>query len=407
MKLFSYIILLPVFLAACSTNPSKKENTYPSLQQGEWKITFSTQGYNIPVLATYNGTQLTILNADEKISMPITLSKDSFYISIPNFSAHLAGHILSETKMEGYFTKENAKDYNIPFTLVKTKEARFIEHQNPIYTLQTKYEITIDRGERKTKAIGLFHQNNNVLSGSFATETGDYRFLDGIVDGKTLKLSTFDGSHLFLFTADIKGDSLINGNYISGKTGHYTWVGKSNPSFKLRNPEKLTYLKNANETSVNFKLISTDGDSISLSDKKFEGKVKLIQIMGTWCPNCLDETRYFTQLYSAYKNKGLEIIAIAFENGTDTQKILEKLNKYKNTNGIKYSVLYGGKAGSQYAEEVFPQLNKIMSFPTTIYLDKNNNVRKIYTGFYGPGTGEYYLEYTTSTENFIQNLLKE
>ena len=87
--------------------------------------------------------------------------------------------------------------------------------------------------------------------------------------------------------------------------------------------------------------------------------------------------------------------------------VLNKLNKYKKDNGIEYAILYGGKSGNKDALEVFPYLDKMMSFPTAIYFDKDNNIRKIYTGFYGPGTGKYYEDYTVTTENFIEELLAE
>jgi thiol-disulfide isomerase/thioredoxin len=169
----------------------------------------------------------------------------------------------------------------------------------------------------------------------------------------------------------------------------------------------LTYVIKDIKPEDRLKLISSDGDTVTLADEKFNNKVKIVQIMGTWCPNCLDEARYFNTLYKKYNKDGLEIVAVAFENGTNTQVILDKLNKYKKVNNINYTMLYGGKAGNEFALKVFPYLNKVMSFPTAIYFDKNNKIRKIYTGFYGPGTGKYYEDYTASTEKFIEDLLAE
>jgi hypothetical protein len=74
---------------------------------------------------------------------------------------------------------------------------------------------------------------------------------------------------------------------------------------------------------------------------------------------------------------------------------------------ISYPVLLGGYNRDQHPKDVFPMLDKIMSYPTTIFLDKNDHVRKIHTGFYGPGTGKYYEEYKNKTESFIEGLLKE
>jgi thiol-disulfide isomerase/thioredoxin len=403
----SIIRLAFIVLIFASCNSGNREFNNIVLQSGNWKLEFSTQGHQIPISASFNNNTLTVINAEETIEMTVETSNDSFYISIPNFDSHFEGVLVSDKKIKGYYIKDLAEDYSIPFTGYFTREDRFNSASESISQIKSKYKVNIGSGERTSMAIGLFTQNGKHVAGSFATETGDYRFLEGIVDGTKLKMSTFDGSHLYLFTADIKGDSLINGLFISGKTGNYSWVAEYDDSFELRDPEKLTSINNSTKPDLDLKLLSTSGDSVALSDEQFKNKVKIVQIMGTWCPNCLDEARYFNTLFSRYNSRGLEIIAVAFERGPDIVSILKKLNKYKVDNEVEYTMLYGGASGSKNALAVFPYLDKVMSFPTAIYFDKNNNIRKIYTGFYGPGTGEYYANYRASTETFIEELLAE
>lgn len=407
MKLIHKIIFAFFLITSCNSNTSKDFTEKAEPYSGNWKLVFNTQGYEIPISAKLDNKKLTIINATEHIEMDFEIKNDSFFVSIPNFNSHLEGRIVTDKKLNGIFVKDGVKDYVIPFTATYTQENRFVTGKAEVTFLELKYDISIDRGDRTTKAIGIFEQAGYHIKSSFATETGDYRFLEGVVDGNKLNLSTFDGSHLFLITADIKGDSLVNGVFISGKTGNYKWVGIADENVQLRDPEKLTYQIRDVKSNDRLKFISSTGDSVSFWDEKYNGKVKIVQIMGTWCPNCLDETRYFTSLYKKYNHNGLEIFAVAFENGENMQVILDKLNKYKSTNNINYPLLYGGKASNKAALKTFPYLNKIMSFPTTIYLDKNNKIRKIYTGFYGPGTGKYYEEYTATTEKFIEDLLAE
>ena len=401
-----FVIIVFAFLS-CNSDTSIDTDKNFLLHNGNWKLEFSSQEYIIPISASIHGNILTITNAYEKIETDLVIKNDSFYVSIPNFNSHLEGIILNDKSIRGLYIKDLVEDYVIPFTANFTKDDRFISTSENTSKIKSKYEVNIDRGDHTSKAIGLFKQTDKNVVCSFATETGDYRYLEGVIDGNKLSVSTFDGSHLFLFTADIKGDSLVNGLYISGKTGNYKWVALANENFELSDPEKLTSVKEGDKPDLKLKLLSTDGDSVSLSDKRYENKVKILQIMGTWCPNCLDETRYFNTLYSKYNKKGLEIISVAFERGPDMVTVLNKLNKYKKDNGIEYAILYGGKSGNKDALEVFPYLDKMMSFPTAIYFDKDNNIRKIYTGFYGPGTGKYYEDYTVTTENFIEELLAE
>jgi len=407
MKYFIKFLLVGLLFNSCDQNNSHANGEVDSLQNGSWKLEFSTQGHQIPIGASINNNLLTIINDEETIEMDFIIESDSFYVSIPNFDSHLEGIILSDKKLNGVYIKDLAEDYIIPFTAYYTQDDRFVSDTETTSLIRSKYDVSIGRGERTSKAIGLFKQTGKYIVGSFATETGDYRFLEGLVDGNKLSLSTFDGSHLYLFTAEIKEDSLINGVYISGKTGNYKWVAVANENFELRDPEKLTSVNKDVKPDLNLKFLSIDGDSVSLSDQKFKNKVKIVQIMGTWCPNCLDETRYFNNLYSKYNQEGLEIIAVAFERGPDIVSILKKLNKYRGDNNINYTILYGGKSGNKNALEVFPYLDKIMSFPTAIYFDKKNNIRKIYTGFYGPGTGKYFEDYVVTTGIFIEELLLE
>ena len=338
--------------------------------------------------------------------MNFDTNNDSFYVAIPNFDSHFEGFIKNDKKLIGSFIKDNKKDYSIPFVAYYNQGSRFETSTDSFAFIKPKYDVSIIANSTSIPAIGIFKQTGINIDASFATETGDYRFLNGVIDGDKLKLSTFDGTHLFLFTADIKGDSLLNGEFVSSNSSTYKWNGYANNDVKLRDPEKLTQLIRDINPSDRIKFISTTRDTVVLINNR-KDKVKMIQIMGTWCPNCLDEARYFNELYKKYNKQGLEIYAVAFENGKSTEVILDKLEKYKEQNNIEYPILYGGKAANKAALDVFPYLNQIMSFPTTLYLDKNNTIRKIYTGFYGPSTGRYYEEYTQTTEKFIQDLLNE
>jgi len=129
--------------------------------------------------------------------------------------------------------------------------------------------------------------------------------------------------------------------------------------------------------------------------------------MGSWCPNCLDETRYLSTLYDKYNSQGLEVIALAFERTKTEEKAFENLSKLKHKTGAKYTFLLGGATRADKAAEKLPMLNHIMSYPTAIFIDKNKKVRRIHTGFYGPSTGDFYNDFVKETETLVQELLSE
>ncbi len=112
----------------------------------------------------------------------------------------------------------------------------------------------------------------------------------------------------FLVTGVMNGESVV-GNFYSGKHYQTTWKSLKNDGFKLGNADSLTYLKPDNSL-VKFTLQDLTGASYSFPNSETHGKVVIIQIMGTWCPNCMDETKYYKELYHNYHIKGLEIISI-------------------------------------------------------------------------------------------------
>ena len=241
--------------------------------------------------------------------------------------------------------------------------------------------------------------------GTFLTTTGDYRFLEGNVSGDSLFLSCFDGSHAFLFKAKINGDS-ISGDFWSGSHWQENWVGVRDESFSLPNPNELTFLKPGYE-SIEFSFENLNGEVVSLTDENYQDKVVIVQLLGSWCPNCKDETAYLVSLYEKYNAQGLEIISLAFEKSDNKETNIRSLNRLRDHFNVPYEILLAGKASKTEAAEKLPMLNHVLSFPTAIFIDRTGKVRRIHTGFSGPGTGEYYQEFVEETNEFVTQLLIE
>ncbi|MNX90851.1 thiol-disulfide oxidoreductase [compost metagenome] len=131
----------------------------------------------------------------------------------------------------------------------------------------------------------------------------------------------------------------------------------------------------------------------------------IIQIMGTWCPNCMDETNYYKELYSKYHSKGLEIISIGYETSESFEEQAKKIQTLKQRKNLDFTFLVGGRASKGIASDQFNMLNEVISFPTSIYIGRDGQVKRIHTGFNGPGTGEIYTEYVKKTNALIESLL--
>ena len=151
----------------------------------------------------------------------------------------------------------------------------------------------------------------------------------------------------------------------------------------------------------------TNKVDIAYPNKSTQGKVVIIQLIGTWCPNCLDETNFYKDLYETYHNDGLEIMGIAYEAPENLSDQIDRVKRYSANKNIPYPILIGGHASKKEASMDFNMLNEITSFPTSIFVNRQGEVVKIHTGFNGPGTGDIYQSYVEETKRLIEKLLRE
>jgi thiol-disulfide isomerase/thioredoxin len=221
-------------------------------------------------------------------------------------------------------------------------------------------------------------------------------------------LSCFDGTHVYLFKAkfDNSGNTLTGG-FWSGTDGYETWTANRDANASLPDANSLTYLKKGyDQLAFTFPNVE-NGKPLSLSDDRYKGKVVVVQLMGSWCPNCMDETKFLAPWYQKNKNRGIEIIALAYERVPDFSVSAPKLQKMKTRFDIDYEVLLAGINDKEAAAQTLPMINKVLAFPSTIFIDKKGKVRRIHTGFSGPGTGKYYEEFVEEFNLFIDKLLAE
>src|SRR6185436_1561386 len=380
------------------------------LATGMWRATLSLPGGELPFnfeLKKINDSYIIeIINSQEKISVnEIAFKDDSLFANLPVFDSEIKVKI-SQNEMKGewinYSRKENK---SIPFNAEAGIKYRFFEsRENPVTNVSGRWEVKFSPGTKDSSfAIGIFNQDKDHVTGTFLTTTGDYRFLDGMIVKDSLYLSCFDGAHAFLFKTKVEG-SKMKGIYLSGNHWQEDWVAERNEKIELPNPDSLTFLKSGFD-KIKFSFPDTDSNFVALSDKKFQNKVIVIQIMGSWCPNCMDESIFLSDYYKKNNSKGIEFIGISFEKTNDFKKAVSNVNRVKERLGIPYTLLLAGNR--ENANSALPMLNKIMGYPTTIFIDKKGAVRKIYTGFTGPATGKYYERYKDDFDRFITMLLSE
>lgn len=173
---------------------------------------------------------------------------------------------------------------------------------------------------------------------------------------------------------------------------------------QLAPADSLTYLKAGFER---LEFLFPDLDSNMVSPDDYLGKILILQIFGSWCPNCMDETKFLDQWYRDNKEKPVEILGLAYEAKDDFSYARSRILRMQNKLGPDYKFLIAGTKDKEAASKTLPMLNQIMSFPTLIFIDRQGKVRKIHTGFSGPGTGEHYEKFKQDFNQTVNNLLEE
>jgi thiol-disulfide isomerase/thioredoxin len=355
-------------------------------------------------------TDLIIHNAEERIAVEnLRVTPDSISWRMPVFDSYFKCKIVSDSSFSGIWYNNSArKPYQTTFRAFYNKPRFPADIVKESRRGLGRYKAVFSPGTADSSyAVGIFSVNSSEqITGTFLTETGDYRYLEGRFDDhrQRFQVSCFDGSHAFLFQFYMRSDT-ISGKFYSGIYWYENFYMLPNDTFQLRNAEQLTWIKDSSD--IDFTFYDLNGRKVSLSDPQFKNKVVVIQLMGSWCPNCMDETRFLSQLHMQYASRGLEVVALAYERAPDTAQANANLRRMIRQLNVHYTVLNTGKTGKEAAAESLPFLNGVMAFPTTLYRDRAGKIRMIYTGFNGPGTGAAYEKLTEDTRRLILQLLAE
>lgn len=406
---YTIILVLLMTLNSCG---KKSVEISKGVWRGTIQLNEKASESQMPFLFSWNKgndgkDEITIMNAEERIAVnEITYAGDSVFIKLPVFKDEIKAKIISKDSIAGlYYHVGSRSKYTMPFYAIAGKTERFdVEIKPPAIDVSGRWETTVAPGDSSEyKIVGEFRQAGNKVTGTFLTTAGDHRYLDGMVSGNKLRLSSVDGNHTILVTADISMDGkLENGLFIGGPKWRDKWIAVKNDNFKLAEPETITKVKEGTGV-IDFTFADMTGKRISLSDAKYKDKPVVVTLMGSWCPNCMDETRLFNELYPIYNPKGLQIIGLSFETN-NFEESKERIERFVKQLGAKYDFLYAGEVGKNISETL-PFIEKLNGYPTTLYLNKEHKIVKVYTGFSGPGTGEHYLREKAEIIKTIESLL--
>jgi thiol-disulfide isomerase/thioredoxin len=403
MRLSFFVILFSAFIMYSQTDP------FQPMQPGKWRGELAMNDrlfipFSMEISSQKTKLLIEIVNGDERIPLQLTAEKDSIIGRFPELDAFLKFKPSEEgNEIRGYWLNLNKKvQVKIPFNAWLDKN--LIELRPRTSDINGKWKAIFSPNSKEPETtVGIFNQTSGIVNGTFMTETGDYRFLAGTVGLGDFTMSTFNGSWAFLFEGKVVNDS-IYGKFYSGQNYQTDWIAVRDSNATLRDPSKLTFVDKA--ADFEFSKIKTLKGKLFNYKKVSKDKVVIYQIMGTWCPNCIDEIRYFKELHKKYHEQGLEIVALAYEVGTNEKSQMKRLKAFKKRLSIPYSVVLAGPSSKEVASAQFPMLNGIMSFPTSVVVGKNSKIEYVHTGFSGPATGEIYEKYEKEMDELIKKLLR-
>ena len=168
-------------------------------------------------------------------------------------------------------------------------------------------------------------------------------------------------------------------------------------------PSRFTSVKDPT-APLRFSFPDLDGKIVSNTDPLFQGKVVIVAIGGSWCPNCHDETPFLVELYKKYKSRGLEIVELSFEEEAQLKNPV-RLRAFNKRYGVDYTVLLPGEP--KELNEKMPQGVNLNSFPTTFFLGRDGRVRSAHAGFPSKASGKFHAEAKEEITALVERLLAE
>jgi thiol-disulfide isomerase/thioredoxin len=399
-------------IAACSSRP-----VAPELEGGEWRAWLDSPGGPLPfglTLETDSDGVLsaTLINGKERIPVPRARLRDGrLSLLIDHYDSSVEASVSDAgRRLDGEWQRTAGPDSKsrLPFHAVAGAAPRF--DAEPAATkgpavVAGRWAVDFETEEEIAVAI-LEPTLDGALAGTFLLSTGDYRFLAGSFEGDRLRLSTFDGAHAFLFDARLLPDGNLAGDFWSRDSWHETWTAVRDPEVELPDAFELTaWNEGADLADVAF--LDTHGNLRSLADPDLLGEATIIELFGSWCPNCNDAADYLVELDRRYRGRGLSIVGLAFEMTGDFDRDAAQVRTFAEHHGIQFPLLVAGLADKDAASGAFPLIDRVRSYPTTIFVDRTGRLRAVHSGYSGPATGDAERTMKARLEALIEELLGE
>jgi thiol-disulfide isomerase/thioredoxin len=386
--------LAPLAITALLAVPAIWAQSSKSID-GLWDATLSQGASEIPFKLGFSGTGTGVkgwfFNGEDKLySSGGTFENGSLVLNFDSYLGVLR-LTLKDGALDGDWTTSRGGKTSNPAPVHAVPDTPQPVPATNAPSIAGVWVIEDVRSSKGEKAWNLvITQKGNDVTASILRVDGDTGALTGSWRDGAFVVSHFDGSRPARWTITPQADGTLAVDQGSGRGG-----GAGSTLIAIR-PEEVTAKGLAKPTDPNqftsvrdssqpfpFSFPDLDGNIVSNTDARFEGKVVLINITGSWCPNCHDEAPFLAEVYNKYHSKGLEIVALSFEE----------------------AVLLGGETGT--AKEKLSQAQNWNAWPTTFFVGRDGLVKAVHAGFPSSGSGILYQQEKKEFVERVEALLGE
>ena len=406
MQAFTRLITL--FALAATFGGARAALAQTASPVGRWDavVRVSNDTIDIPftfeIVAAGNGIRGHFFDGDVKVPSNVgSFANGAVDLRFDQYGTRLIA-TLSGDRLEGKYDR-GTRGAPYPFRAVRAIPQKGIASGVPSISGEWRIPVKNARNEAAWRLI--VRQDGASVSASILRIDGDTGTLSGRYAGGVFLISHFSGARPVKYEVKAMPDGTLE--LVQNGRDKFTAVRVSDPRAREvgapTSPTQFTRMKNPAEP-LRFSFKDLDGRLVSNTDTRFAGKVVLVNITGSWCPNCHDEAPFLMQLYRTYRPKGLEIVGLAFEEA-DQLKDPVRPRAFVKQFGIEFPMLLAGEP--EDAPSKLPQAENLNAFPTTFVVGRDGRVRSVHAGFASVATGEVHAESKAAMTAEIERLLAE
>lgn len=383
---------------------------------GRWDAAVEVGVMHVPFpfqIAVHNGVvRGWFFNGEERVaSASGTFDHGHLVLEFPTYARRLDAMLGGDGRLTGSYlpTTPGTKASPYAFTAQRLAPPATDAHP-PDISGQWLIPTPEAKGSERAWRLSVHQAGANVRAVILAVD-GDSGELTGLWQKGALLLSHYDGARPSVIeVTPAQGGTLqlLMRSRREGEDLHLTAyraeVARAKGMPDAADPAQHTRMKDPNEP-LRFSFPDLGGHRVSSTDSRFRGKVLMVDIGGSWCPNCHDEAPLLEEFYKKYRDKGLEVVSLSFEDEEEQVTHPTRLRAFMQHYGLDYTVLLAGT--TDQLNEKLPQAQGLDSYPTTFFVGRDGRVRAIHAGFAAAVTGEYNTRLKYDFERQIVMLLAE